>query len=147
MRIVLSIPLIAGLACVLTTSASVASPRATASTIYVASSSYGPVLFTGKGRVLYAFTRDPRRHSVCSGACATAWPPFVVSGPIRARSGAKAGLVATIRRANGSRQVTYGGRPLYFYVGDRDPGQVLCQNVREFGGLWLVIRGNGRLVR
>jgi predicted lipoprotein with Yx(FWY)xxD motif len=59
----------------------------------------------------------------------------------------KASLLGTVPRANGARQVTYAGRPLYYYVGDRRPGQVLCQNVREFGGLWLVVRPNGRLVR
>ena len=56
-------------------------------------------------------------------------------------------LIGTIRRADGRLQVTYGGRPLYYYVGDRQPGQVLCQNVEEFGGLWLVVRPSGRLVR
>jgi hypothetical protein len=44
-------------------------------------------------------------------------------------------------------QATYAGRPLYRYVGDRRPFQVLCQNVREFGGLWLVVRPDGTLVR
>jgi hypothetical protein len=43
--------------------------------------------------------------------------------------------------------VTYGGRPLSYYVGDRSPGQILCQNVREYGDLWLLMRANGRLVR
>jgi len=56
-------------------------------------------------------------------------------------------LVGTTRRADGSLQVTYAGRPLYYYVGDRRPGQILCQNVPEFGGLWLVLRGDGSLVR
>jgi hypothetical protein len=42
--------------------------------------------------------------------------------------------------------VTYAGRPLYYYVGDGRL-QVRCQNVDEFGGLWLVLRGSGRLVR
>ena len=39
--------------------------------------------------------------------------------------------------------MTYRGRPLYYYVGDRKPGQILCQNVREFGGLWLIVRPSG----
>ena len=121
-------------------------PQASAA-LYVASSSYGPMLFAGKGRALYAFTRDPRGRSACSGACARAWPPFVVKGSVRAGKGARGALVGVTRRADGSRQVTYAGRPLYFYVGDRTPGQVLCQDVYEFGGRWLVVRGNGRLVR
>jgi predicted lipoprotein with Yx(FWY)xxD motif len=56
-------------------------------------------------------------------------------------------LVGTRGRSDGRLQVTYGGRPLYYYVGDRKPGQVLCQNVKEFGGLWLVVRADGQLVR
>jgi predicted lipoprotein with Yx(FWY)xxD motif len=120
---------------------------ASAPTLQVRSSSYGPVLFDGRGFALYAFTRDPRGRSVCTGACAKAWPPYTVKGGLRAAGGVKRGLIGTIRRANGTRQVTYAGRPLYYYIGDRKPGQILCQNVREFGGVWLVVRPNGRLVR
>jgi predicted lipoprotein with Yx(FWY)xxD motif len=56
-------------------------------------------------------------------------------------------LLGTIRRRDGRLQATYAGWPLYYYVNDRKPLQVLCQNVREFGGLWLVVRPNGTLVR
>jgi predicted lipoprotein with Yx(FWY)xxD motif len=111
------------------------------------SSDFGRVLFDGRGFVLYAFTKDPRGRSACVGACAKAWPPYVVRGPLRSGPGVTASLLATVRRSDGSRQVTYGGRPLYYYVGDKRPGQILCQNVSEFGGLWLVVRGSGRLVR
>src|SRR4029079_18439740 len=55
--------------------------------------------------------------------------------------------LATIRRSDGSRQATYAGKPLYYYVGDRKPRQILCQNVSEFGGLWLVVRPNGTVGR
>jgi hypothetical protein len=43
--------------------------------------------------------------------------------------------------------VTYAGRPLYYYVGDRRPGPILCQSVAEFGGDRLVVRPSGALVR
>jgi hypothetical protein len=49
--------------------------------------------------------------------------------------------VPTARRSRAA------ARPLFYYVGDLKPRQVLCQNVNEFGGLWLVIRPNGKLVR
>jgi predicted lipoprotein with Yx(FWY)xxD motif len=116
-------------------------------TVSVGSSAYGPVLFDGRGFALYAFTHDPRGRSTCSGDCAKAWPPYLVSAAVRAGAGARDALVGSIRRADGSRQVSYGGRPLYYYVGDRKPGQILCQNVTEFGGVWLVVRGSGALVR
>jgi predicted lipoprotein with Yx(FWY)xxD motif len=122
-----------------------ASSRA-APTLIVRSSSFGKVLFDGRGFVLYAFTKD-RGRSACSDACARAWPPYVVRGGLRAGAGVKQSLLGVWRRANGARQVTYAGRPLYYYVDDRRPGQILCQNVSEFGGLWLIVRASGKLVR
>lgn len=112
-------------------------------TVSVRGSAYGPILFDGRGFALYAFTRDSRNRSTCFGACATAWPPYRARGALRAGTGARAALIGRTR----SGQITYAGRPLYYYVGDRRPGQILCQDVFEFGGRWLVVRGNGSLVR
>ena len=114
-------------------------------TVTVKPSAYGKILFDGSSRALYAFGRDPRGRSVCSGACAKKWPPYVVMGRPKPGPNVKSSLLATTKRADGRLQVTYGGRPLYYYIGDT-VGQVLCQNVSEFGGRWLVIRANGRLV-
>ncbi len=119
----------------------------TTPTVVAGPSTYGVVLFDGHGKALYAFTRDLRGRSTCSSACAAAWPPFVVSGRVRSGAGAHAELLGTTRRPDGRRQVTYRGRPLYFYIGDRKPGQVLCQDVVEYGGRWLVVRPSGGLVR
>jgi predicted lipoprotein with Yx(FWY)xxD motif len=116
-------------------------------TLTIRSSDYGRILFDGRGRALYAFTADSRNRSNCSGSCAAAWPPYIVTGRLRAGNGVDASLLRTIHRADGRRQVTYKGWPLYYYVGDTGPGVVRCQNVREFGGLWLVVRPNGSLVR
>ena len=110
-------------------------------------SDYGRILFDGRGFALYAFTRDRAGRSACSGSCAKAWPPFIVTRRLHADGGARGSLLGTTHRRDGQLQATYAGKPLYFYVGDRKPGQVLCQNVREFGGLWLVVRPSGALVR
>ena len=56
-------------------------------------------------------------------------------------------LLGTTKRRDGALQLTYAGRPVYYHVGDRKPGQILCQNVVEFGGRWLVVRAGGALVR
>jgi len=129
------------------TGQAMASPAADA-TLTVRSSDYGRVLFDTRGRAPYAFTADRRGgRSNCSGACAVAWPPYLVRGSVQPGPGTTGRLLGTIRRSNGTRQVTYDGRPLYYYVRDREPGQILCQNVREFGGLWLVVRPTGTLVR
>ena len=112
----------------------------------VSSSRFGRILVDGSGRTLYLFTRD-RGRSRCYGACARAWPPFLTRGRPRARAGARPGLLGTTRRRDGTRQVTYRGHPLYYYVGDRRPGDILCQNVVEFGGTWLIVSPAGRAIR
>jgi predicted lipoprotein with Yx(FWY)xxD motif len=105
-------------------------------------SQLGRVLFDGRDRALYLFTRDVRTRSRCYGGCAEAWPPFLARGRPRAARGVKQSLLGTIRRRDGSRQVTYKGQPLYFYV--HDPrGQVLCNNVEEFGGTWYALTAEG----
>jgi predicted lipoprotein with Yx(FWY)xxD motif len=130
-----------------------ASVRATSgtgasATLTVRSTRFGRILFDGRGRAIYAFSRDLRGgRSRCHGACAKAWPVYFAKGRLLAGKGVRQSLLGASRRGDGRRQVTYNGRPLYYYVGDKRPGQVLCQNVDEFGGTWLVIRPNGRIVR
>ena len=118
------------------------------STLTVRNTRYGRILFDGRGRALYAFTRDRRGGSSrCNGACAKKWPVYFAKGRPLAGTGARESLVGTTQRRDGQRQVTYNGRPLYYYVGDKSPGQILCQNVNEFGGTWLVVHPSGQLVR
>jgi predicted lipoprotein with Yx(FWY)xxD motif len=124
-----------------------ADPAELRPTVTVRASDYGTILFDDRGYALYAFTRDPRGRSACAAACQESWPPYLLRRSLRVGTGLEPSLVATIRRPNGDRQVTYAGRPLYHWVGDRQPGAVGCQNVSEFGGLWLVVRADGRLVR
>ncbi|HEY7705760.1 MAG TPA: hypothetical protein VH968_01165 [Gaiellaceae bacterium] len=108
---------------------------------------YGRILFDGRDRVLYGFTRDKRGgRSSCYGACARAWPVYFSKGRVVAGRGVRQSLIGRVRRRDGRFQVTYNGWPLYFYAHE-GPREVRCQNVDEFGGLWLVVRPNGRLVR
>jgi predicted lipoprotein with Yx(FWY)xxD motif len=117
-------------------------------TLIVRDSRYGKVIWDGRGYALYAFTRDRRGGlSQCYGACARAWPVYYSKGALRAGSGIKRSLIGTVRRRDGRRQITYNGWPLYYYVDENRPGLILCQNVNEFGGLWLVVRPSGKLVR
>jgi predicted lipoprotein with Yx(FWY)xxD motif len=143
MRTRLAMVMLFGGALAATAPAATGGPR---TTVNVKQSSFGRILFDGRGYVLYGFTRDPRGTSACSGACARAWPPYIVKSRPRAGRGVPAGRLGTTKRAGGSLQVTYAGRPLYYYIGDRKPGQILCQNVNEFGGVWRVVRLSGRLV-
>jgi predicted lipoprotein with Yx(FWY)xxD motif len=111
-------------------------------TIEVVGSEYGRVLADAKGEAFYLFDKEDSAKSECYGACATAWPPVLTKGQPRAGKGVRANLLGTTKRANGKLQVTYAGQPLYYYVDD-SPGTILCQNVAEFGGLWLVVKPNG----
>jgi predicted lipoprotein with Yx(FWY)xxD motif len=119
-----------------------------AQALTVRATRYGRILFDGRGRVLYGFTRDRRGGpSRCYGACAAAWPVYFMRGmAVRAGVGVRKSLIGRTRRRDGRFQVTYNGWPLYYYAHE-GPGEVRCQNVDQFGGLWLVVRPNGALVR
>jgi predicted lipoprotein with Yx(FWY)xxD motif len=105
-------------------------------------SQLGPVLFSGRDRAVYFFTRDGEDRSRCYGGCAEAWPPFIAKGRPRPGDGVDRSLLGTIKRRDGSRQVTYKGQPLYFYVSD-PRGQVLCNDIVEFGGTWYALDAQG----
>jgi predicted lipoprotein with Yx(FWY)xxD motif len=110
-------------------------------------SRYGKILFDGRGRVLYLFARDLGGRSSCYGACAKKWPPFLTTSVAKGLAGVNAKLVGTTRRTDGKLQVTYAKHPLYYFNEDTKPGQIKCQNVSNFGGLWLVVAPNGNPVR
>lgn len=105
-------------------------------------SEFGRVVADGKGEAFYLFDKENSKRSRCYGACARAWPPVITKGAPRAGKGVNQRLLGVTRRKNGRLQVTYRNHPLYYYVDD-SPGTILCQNVAEFGGLWLVVKPNG----
>jgi predicted lipoprotein with Yx(FWY)xxD motif len=114
--------------------------------ITVRASQYGPILADRGDHTIYLFTRDRSPASTCYAACAAAWPPVLTRGA-PGRAGRLPGALGTTGRRDGARQVTYDGHPLYYYTGDVSPGQILCQNVDEFGGTWLVVSPGGNPVR
>ena len=110
--------------------------------VIVADSQFGTMLFDSRKQAIYAFERDSNGRTVCYGECAEAWPPVHTVGEPVAGSGVKRGLLGTLMRRDGSRQVTYAGKPLYFYAHE-GPGQVLCHNVNLNGGYWWVLAPSG----
>jgi predicted lipoprotein with Yx(FWY)xxD motif len=116
--------------------------------VRVARTPYGRALVDRRGFALYLFTRDHSPASTCYGGCATTWPPYIVKGqPSAAGQGARGALLGSTRRRDGRLQVTYAGHPLYYYIGDRHPRQVLCQAATEFGGMWYVVAPHGHAIR
>jgi predicted lipoprotein with Yx(FWY)xxD motif len=116
---------------------------AAGTTIALRDSNFGPMLFDSDGQAIYIFERDSRGMSVCYGGCAEAWPPVLTGGTPRADDGVNVSLLGTIKRRDGQRQVTYAGRPLYFYAHE-DPGVVLCHNVNLNGGYWWAVGADGK---
>jgi len=117
-----------------------------ASKVGVASSRLGRIVVDGKGRTLYLFEKDRNRRSACYGECATFWPPLLTHGKPVARPGVKRSLLGTTRRANGSKQVTYGGHPLYRFSLDTKPSQTKGEGLNDFGAGWDVVSPAGKKI-
>ena len=125
-----------------TTQTTTAAEEAGGATVAVASSKLGEILVDADGRTLYAFTKDKGDQSACSGGCATSWP--ALTGTATAGTGAQASLLATSTQANGTDQVTYDGRPLYYFAGDTKPGDT---NGQAVGNVWFAVTASGALVQ
>ena len=111
--------------------------------IKTGTSSRGAFLTDGSGRAVYDFLADSKNKSACSGACAAAWPPVVVTGQPTAGSGVTASGLSTLTRSDGTMQATYDGRPLYYYAGDTGPGMANGQGLNGFGHLWWLLTPSG----
>jgi predicted lipoprotein with Yx(FWY)xxD motif len=111
--------------------------------IIAASSDFGTMLYDASGQPIYLFDAETTSRPECYGECAEAWPPVLTKGKPRADGAVRADLLGTTRRNDGSTQITYAGHPLYFYAHE-GKYQVLCHNVTEFGGIWLVVKPNGK---
>lgn len=114
----------------------------TGTTVTVGDSDFGTMLFGSNDQAIYVFENDRRGRTVCYGTCAKAWPPVLTDGKPRPGKGLKASLLGTIERRDGSVQVTYADKPLYFYAHE-GPGEVRCHNVNLNGGFWWVVGPDG----
>lgn len=111
---------------------------------------YGQYLTDASGRTLYMFMADEQGKgaSACYDACAQAWPPALAGqGGPEAGPNVKKDMLGTFERRDGSRQLTYNGWPLYYFVKDRGPGDVTGQDVEAFGGEWYLVAPDGSVNR
>lgn len=120
-----------------------ASASTTGTVISTQAGSAGAFLTAGSGRAVYLWAKDGMNMSACSGACATAWPPVPATGTLTATGGAKASDLGTITRSDGTKQVTYDGHPLYYFVGDSAAGQTNGQGSDNFGAKWWLVASSG----
>jgi predicted lipoprotein with Yx(FWY)xxD motif len=120
-----------------------AGPQQRAGTkLRVFGSDFGRMLFDSKRQAIYIFERDSKGRSVCYGACAEAWPPVFTDGKPVAGRGVSKRLLGSVKRRGGKRQVTYDGKPLYYYAHE-GRGEVLCHDVNLNGGFWWVVGPDG----
>jgi predicted lipoprotein with Yx(FWY)xxD motif len=79
-----------------------------------------------KGMTLYTFDKDSGGKSMCNDECAKNWPPMM------APAGAKAeGKWSVIKRDDGTSQYAYDGKPLYTFVKDKKPGDMVGDNMKD----------------
>ena len=132
----------AGVGADLASSGSSARPAAVAT----GSSALGRIVVDGRGHTLYLFEKDRHGTSACSGVCLVYWPPLLTSKMATAAKGAKPSLLGSIRRADGTRQVTYAGHPLYFFSGDARRGQTNGEGLKDFGAAWYALTPSGKTI-
>jgi predicted lipoprotein with Yx(FWY)xxD motif len=106
----------------------------------------GRILVDSQGRTLYLFAKDSGPASTCSGSCLSYWPAVPVTGQPQATGGATAASIAVITGSQGSRQLSYAGHPLYYFAGDKQPGQTSGQGLDQFGAKWFVLGPSGAVV-
>jgi predicted lipoprotein with Yx(FWY)xxD motif len=111
--------------------------------VTVRQSDFGRMLWGPGKQAIYIFDNDEPDRSRCYGECAEAWPPVFTKGAPVAGKGVRKELLGRTKRRNGKRQVTYNGKPLYYYAHE-GPNEVLCHDVFLNGGYWWVIGPNGK---
>lgn len=99
----------------------------------------GTYLIGYTGMPVYTKDGDSATSSSCYDACATNWPPYIV-GPednINQLKSGVSGKTGTITRADGSLQMTYNGKPLYFYSADVSGSDAKGDGVNK---VWHVVK-------
>ena len=128
-------------------SSATATPAAAKGTaVSTTKGSDGTFLTGAGGRALYLWVADAEGMSSCSGACAKAWPPLTSKGKPVASGSVKASQLGTIKRSDGTEQVTYNGHPLYYFAGDPKSGTTNGQGSDEFGAKWWLVSTSGSAI-
>ena len=99
----------------------------------------GSFLVDGQGRSLYALASDDGDAS-CTGDCLESWQPFISSGRPIGRAGVVPGFLSTVEGPGGESQVAYRGAPLFYYVGDEEPGEANGQGGDD---IWFLVSQTG----
>jgi predicted lipoprotein with Yx(FWY)xxD motif len=128
------------------TAAASTSPASASNAVVVTTkhAKMGTILAAGpKKLTVYLWEADKGATSVCSGACEKVWPPVRTGEAGKAAGSAVAADLGTTTRSDGTKQLTYKGHPLYYYVKDKDDEDAYGQGSNSFGAGWYVLKPNG----
>ena len=103
-----------------------------AATVAIRDSKFGKILVDSKGMTLYVDENDKPGKPACTGACLTAWPPVPAPDTFVAGTGITASKYSAVTLADGTKQLTVNGSPLYTWTADKKPGDVTGQDVNHF---------------
>lgn len=106
----------------------------------------GTYLTDASGRALYLWVADKKGKSTCKGQCAVLWPPLKTKGEPTASGDVKSSKLGTTTRPDGSKQVTYDGWPLYYFVKDTKPGETNGQGSNGFDAKWWLVAPSGKSI-
>ena len=121
------------------------SPANGATITVVTKPGLGKILVGPTGMTLYAWTADTAGVSTCTGQCAQTWPPLsVASGASPVLGTGIQGTLSQIKRPDGTLQVALNGIPLYYFAGDKAPGDTKGQGI---AGKWYVVGPRANLMK
>jgi predicted lipoprotein with Yx(FWY)xxD motif len=99
------------------------------------------VLVNAQGMTLYHLSGEQKGKFICTNsACLQVWHPLAVTA---ARTPTGSVALATVKRPDGSVQVTYKGEPLYTFAQDTAPGQANGQGIKDVGTWSAVVLSRG----
>lgn len=125
------------------TSAALASPAA--AELKTGASTAGKIVVDGKGMSVYFFTKDVKDSgtSACAGACVAMWPAVTTTSAAPSVEGVT-GTIGTITTADGKKQLTINGLPVYYFANDKAPGDILGQGVNN---VWYLVSPAGEMLK
>lgn len=108
---------------------------------------FGKYLTDPKGMTLYVNSDDRQFDSNCNAECVEKWPIYeynninliYVTDELSKRMG------STMRDKDGNKysgwsQYSYYGQPLYYYIGDKNPGEINGITAEDIGSKWSIVK-------
>jgi predicted lipoprotein with Yx(FWY)xxD motif len=100
--------------------------------VKTASNSLGTILVDSQGMTLYHLSGEVNGKFICtSSACVGVWHPLIA--PSSGAPSGEVGSLGTVKRPEGTMQVTYKGTPLYTFAQDKQPGETKGQGIKDVG--------------